>query len=422
MALLEKIVYAGTTNSSFEQGQQDLLKLAEVQVSIKQVERVCHRIGEERLAERDRDVSAYEKLPLVERKAAPPGVTAPAADQVAVVGCDGGRLQILERRGQAIETEEAEADEGRAGKHWREDKIGLLMTMSSEESASDPCPEIPSSFVDVTRIAKLARELKTKTSAREEAAKESSSPEAGLQALASTTATTSADTEPTWKPPEVLEKRMVGSRVRWPKFGPILAQAAWAWGFFAASRKAFIGDGSDNNWTLWRRHFSSFEPILDFIHAFSYVFASATAGRPFAEGWRTYEQWIGWTWKGEVAKVIEALRSRQAELGEPLPEDSETHPRQVVSRSLSYLENHASQMQYAEYRRRGLPITSSYVESAVKQFNQRVKGTEKFWTERGAEAMLQLRADHLSDHAPLNQFWQSRQETQTGQRPYQMAA
>ncbi len=79
-------------------------------------------------------------------------------------------------------------------------------------------------------------------------------------------------------------------------------------------------------------------------------------------------------------------------------------------------------MNYAEYRRLGLPITSSYVESAVKQFNQRVKGTEKFWSEAGAEAMLQLRAEHLSDHSPLERFWRNRQETQTGQRPYRMAA
>ena len=37
-------------------------------------------------------------------------------------------------------------------------------------------------------------------------------------------------------------------------------------------------------------------------------------------------------------------------------------------------------------------MVSSYVESALKQFNYRVKGSEKFWTEQGAEEMLQLRA------------------------------
>lgn len=384
------------------------------------------RIGQERAAERDRDVSAYQALPLVERKAAPAGVTAP---ELAVVGCDGGRLQILDRRGQAVEAEKADADEGRSGQHWRENKIGLLMTMKSEESTSDPCPEIPNNFVDPTRILKLARELKTKASARQEAAKESSEPETGVEALgsgpssgSSSSSDSGSGSEPTWTPPEVIEKRMVGSRVRWPAFGPILAQSAWAWGFYEAPRKAFIADGSENNWTIWREHFSSFEPILDFIHALSYVFAAAMADRRFADGWQIYTEWITWTWQGDIAKVIEALAQRQAELGEALKDDGETHPRRVVERSLGYLRNHQSQMNYGEYRRRGLPITSSYVESAVKQFNQRAKGTEKFWSEPGAEGIMQLRGDHLSDHAPLERFWQTRQATQTGQRPYRLAA
>jgi hypothetical protein len=366
----------------------------------------------------------------MERKAAPANVEAPSASRVAVVGCDGGRLQIFDRRGAAVETERADADEGRGGQHWREDKIGLLMTMASAESASDPCPEIPPHFVDPTRIVKLARELKTKAAATQEAAKEAEEPEVAAEAMSSSGPSSGPSSNPnaapkpksSWTPPDVIEKRMIGSRVRWPSFGPMLAQAAWAWGFFAAVRKAFIGDGSENNWTIWRQHFSSFVPILDFIHALSYVFAAAMAGRPFADGWRIYQEWIGWTWKGEVAQVIAALRQRRAELGMPMPEDGETHPRAVVARALTYLENHRSQMNYAEYRRLGLPITSSYVESAVKQFNQRVKGTEKFWSEGGAEALLQLRADHLSDHNPLDRFWRDRQETQTGQRPYQMAA
>lgn len=176
------------------------------------------------------------------------------------------------------------------------------------------------------------------------------------------------------------------------------------------------------NWTIWRRYFSSFVPILDFIHALSYVFAAAMAGRPFAEGWSLYEQWIRRVWQGDVAAVIAALAQRQRELGVPHEADGDTSPRSIVAEALTYLQNHQSQMKYAEYRQQGLPITSSYVESAVKQFNQRVKGTEKFWSEEGAEAMLQLRADHLSQADPLAAFWQSRQAKQTGHRPYRKAA
>ena len=410
--MLDKIVYAGVNNTSFEQGSKDLAKLAEVQVSAKQVERVCKRIGAERVAQRDEAAAQYQALPLTERKRAPAGVPAP---DLAVVGCDGGRVQILERTGAAVEAEEApDAEDGRRGKHWREDKIGLLMTMDSAVAPSDPCPEIPEAFVDPTRIVKLARELKKQAPPQEDAVKDTPEPELGVETL--------AENRPVYEPPDVQEKRLVASRVRWPAFGPLLATAAWTWGFFGAKRKAFLGDGSDNNWAIWRQHFSSFTPILDFIHALSYVFAAAMAGRRFAEGWSIYEQWIRWVWRGEVAQVIAALAHRQLELGTPLAADGETSPRPTVAQALTYLQNHQSQMQYAEYRRQGLPITSSYVESAVKQFNQRVKGTEKFWSEAGAEALLQLRADHLSADQPLDSFWQARQDKQTGQRPYRKAA
>ena len=78
-------------------------------------------------------------------------------------------------------------------------------------------------------------------------------------------------------------------------------------------------------------------------------------------------------------------------------------------------------MRYDAYRRQGLPLTSSRMESVVKQVNRRVQGTEKFWSEDGAEALLQLRADQLSDGQPLEAFWQRRQEAATGQRRYRRA-
>ncbi len=412
--MLHKVVHAGVSNPSFELGSEDLQVLAEVAVPAKQVERLTRRIGQERQAERDAEVKAYQELPLVERKSTPEGVPAP---ELAVVGVDGGRLQILERdaaQATTVETENVPAENGRAGRHWREDKIGLLMTMQGEVSASDPCPQIPEHFVDPTRILKLARELKKAPPPADDGVREATEPEIGAETLA-------ADPQQ-WKPPQVKEKRLVASRCPWPAFGPILATAAWTWGFFQASRKAFLGDGSDNNWTIWRQFFSSFTPILDFIHALSYVFAAAIAGRSFAAGWQVYVQWIGWVWQGDVAKVIAALAKRQLELGTPVPDEAETSPRQVVARALGYLQNHKDQMRYPEYRQLGLPITSSYVESAVKQFNHRVKGTEKFWCEEGAEGILQLRADYLSDHQPLANFWERRQALQTGQRAYRKVA
>ncbi len=413
-----KVVYAAVSNPSFVLASQDLAQLAEADVPAKQVERIAKGIGQERCDERDAAAAAYVALPLVERKMAPPGVTPP---DLAVVGTDGGRLQIFDRSASAsaattasVEPTVDDDDPKRRGRHWREDKVGVLMAMHSKVSVADPCPEVPEGFLDPTRMGKLVRELRKGVPIAEEAAQQAEDPDAGRESLQAK--------GQVWQPPEVQHKRLVASRRSWQQFGPLVASAAWAMGLFAASRRAFLGDGAENNWTLWKERFSSFVPILDFIHALSYVYAAAHVGRGRSEGWTCYARWIRWVWEGRVAEVVTELESRQGEVGAATEQDKETSPQAVVSKALTYLRNNAGRMKYDLYRRQGLPIVSSYVESAVKQFNQRVKGTEKFWSEAGAEAILQLRADQLSDEQPLEAFWQRRQERQTGQRPYRRSA
>src|SRR5260370_20885076 len=99
-----------------------------------------------------------------------------------------------------------------------------------------------------------------------------------------------------------------------------------------------------------------------------------------------------------------ALAERQAELGKPAKDESEASPRKVVDKALTYLRNHQDKMHYDEYRKAGLPITISHMESTAKRLNLRVTGTEKFWSEEGGEPILQLRADHLSYTNPLGAF------------------
>jgi hypothetical protein len=89
-----KVVYAGINNTSYERGEADLRELAEIEVKAKPVRRVSKHIGHERCRERDEAVEHDQSLPLVKRKEAPAGVTPP---DLAVVGVDGGRLQIFDR-------------------------------------------------------------------------------------------------------------------------------------------------------------------------------------------------------------------------------------------------------------------------------------------------------------------------------------
>ncbi len=75
-------------------------------------------------------------------------------------------------------------------------------------------------------------------------------------------------------------------------------------------------------------------------------------------------------------------------------------------------------MKYPEYRQAGLPLTTAWMESLVKEMNYRVKGTEMFWNDpEGAEAILQVRAASLCDDERLNNHLRNRPGCPLTRRP-----
>jgi hypothetical protein len=387
---LKKVVYAGTQAVSFSQGSRDLKELAELAVSPERVRRATERIGAERVTERDAQAVAYEALSIPARRTVPADQPTPA---VACVQMDGGRFQYFDR---------AEPQRNEDDTFWRETKVGCLWSMISEVSAEDPCPQLPASFVDPERMRRMVREIKGFSGPAPSADNEPEEPR--------------MDERP--GRPKPLARSVVASRRDVDAFGKLLVSEAYQRRFPGAQRKAFVADGSDSNWGVWRRHFSDYVPILDFIHALTYVYAAAMAGQTSKDGWQAYRTWAQSIWSGQVDRVIAALELRQQALGEPSKETPKTAPSAIVATTLGYLQNQRSRMNYPEYRKQGLPITSTYVESTVKQINRRMKGTEKFWSE-GAESMLTLVADHLSDTPTLSRFWRNRPHRLTGYRTYQ---
>jgi hypothetical protein len=395
--VLMKVVFAGVQASSFAQAEAEIKQLAELEISAQRIRRATERIGEERVAERQAAMRCWSGLTLPEQQASPTAQSPP----VACVEADGGRMQIWDRPSRSARARE---DAEHAG-FWRETKVGCLLSMASQTHDVDPCPQLPPTFADSARMRQIAREIKGFCSA--EAQEDKLETESG---------------RPLFQPPEVLVKSVVATRRPLEEFGQHLAAEAHARGFAAALRKAFVGDGAHANWSLWQTRFSHYTPILDFVHALTYVYAAAMAGHDIGKGWKNYLVWAQWLWSGEVQLLLAALEARQLEIGKPPKDASETDPRQIVAETLRYVRNQQSRMRYADYRRQGLPITSSHIESTIKQINRRVKGSEKFWSSRGAEAMLQLAGDHLSDHQPLARFWQRRPNQATGHRHYPTAA
>lgn len=392
-SMLRKVVYAGSQSASFVTASKDLEALAEAPISRERVERWTKRVGSERVAEVEARSAAYQQLDLPARRQSP-SAQIPA---VACVQVDGGRIQIRSR--QAAQCASSEDAKG----HWRETLVGCLLSMTSREHAEDPCPHIPQTFVDPQRMSLLSREIKGFSA---DAAQRLDPPEE-----------TPADRP---ERPQVLVKSVVATRAGIEDFGERLIASAYARGFGAAARKAFVADGSATNWSIHRKHFSHYTPILDFTHAICYVWAAALAGRSVEASWDQYVQWAQWLWEGKIDCLIEAVAARSGDLGPPQAED-ESSPAATVAKTLTYLNNQQSRMNYPAYRKAGLPITSSHIESTIKQINRRVKGTEKFW-DSGAEPLLQLAADHLSETNDFPTFWTRRRHHLRPMRCYRIAA
>src|SRR5262249_23293680 len=111
----------------------------------------------------------------------------------------------------------------------------------------------------------------------------------------------------------------------------------------------------------------------------------------------------GWPGRDRSSRSWRGARARRR--GKPPPGGQEDGPRPVLQDAVGYVLNNRDKMDYPAYRRLGLPISSAPVESTIKQVNRRVKGTEKFWLEGGAEAVLQLRAAYLSEDDRAQRYW-----------------
>jgi hypothetical protein len=402
----QKIVHAGTNNVSFQQASRDRAELSDLNVAPKPVERMVRKIGQERIDQRDAAVASHQRLPLRAKDVvANPKRSCP---QVAMVSVDGGRLQIR-----------PEPSEPKPSGHWRESKVAVLETSQSEVHKADPDPHVPRCFRDLKRTKERVRGWGHTLPVGLEFEVDNPT---GKPDEATTKAQKGRDRRARPGRPKRLVRSVLASRRCGDAFGPMVHQAAWERNFFGAQRRAFWGDGRPVNGTIQRRHFGSFTAVLDFVPALSYVFAAAFAGRPQAEGVVDYQRWIQAVWAGQVATILSELERRSTALGVPPKECVDSDPRKLVFESLRYLKNNADRMRYAEYRCQGLPIMTSAVESVIKMMNRRVKGSEKFGSERGAEAILPLRADDLSETETMSRFWLEREAKAGSGRPYRRVA
>ena len=326
--------------------------------------------------------------------------------EVALVEYDGGRIRTRRMNcGPGVHLN---------GKGWNETKNAILISAASQTSETDPQPDPPACFLIPKHVGKLTESAQTKENAEEtdDLPSEQSQPKTKPKRK-------SKQPRPPHKPKRIL-RSVLSSLKTSQTFGVQMEREARRRRFFEAARRAFVGDGLPCNWAIHAAHFRDFTPILDFTHAVTYLFRAAhlCSGQK-EKAWSTYLRWMTNAWRGNVSHVIGELRQHQQRLGLPPEDAAEDDPREQLRLVIGYLENNQGRMRYDEYRCRGLPTTSAWMESAVKEMNYRVKGTEMFWNNpTGAEAMLQIRAAALSDDDRLARFLARRPGCPTLRRPH----
>lgn len=406
---LHHILYATAEVKSHNKAAKLLDVLDDLSISGRHVNRLAEEIGLEMAAQRDRQVEDY-----VHHRRQPPTAAAP---EVAVIGLDGGRVL----------TRESGQGTGVHGQGWKEDKVACLQTMKGATFSADPHPQPPRCFLDAPKVDEMVRDIQAHHGTRQE----NELPQLAELALAKATPSPSPATQtadhptaaaaPAWPPKRTENSRTcVATMQDCHAFGKMVAAEAYRRNFHAAPRGALLGDGGAWIWNQHQKWFKYLTPIADFVHPLTYLYVTATAlSANVSERWQQYVGWMTQCWQGGVAGVIADMETRLAHL-EPhngpgkLPV---TDPREVLRRTIGYLRNNQDHMNYADYRKQGLPVTSSLVESLIKEINYRVKGTEKFWDDpEGAEAILQVRAAVLSDDDRLRTFIMARPGCATRRR------
>jgi hypothetical protein len=386
LAVLKKAIRQSQKARSFGDASADLRELLQIDISPTHLRTLAKRFGQEWADFRDADVEAFKNGKRSRDYAEPP--------QVAALMVDGGTLQDR-------------AEEQGRGVHepgWREYKAACCLTLSSPVSAEDPQPEPPAKFLEPARAHRLASEIKSRRakSATRTARKDKQDKQQKRQK--SRKAKGPRKGKPVKRVRTVLAS-MAGSE----EFGWQVAAEVHRRGLDRAQRKGYICDGQKYNWSIYEMHLImlGFIGILDFIHLLACLYwaAQALEGKGTEQAGQTYERWLRWAWAGSVKELIAELKAGSERLGAPAEGCAEDDPKKVLADALGYVRNNRERMDYPRYRRLGLPICSAPVESTIKQLNARVKGSEKFWLEGGAEALLMLRAAHLSEDGTSQRYW-----------------
>jgi hypothetical protein len=183
-------------------------------------------------------------------------------------------------------------------------------------------------------------------------------------------------------------------------FGWRIYQEAQRRGVDFAQELIVLGDGAPWIWNIADEHFPGCIQIVDLYHAREHYW---NAGRGcFGQQKEKLHQWAEQRRQeldaGKIEAVIEAIGQLSSLSG---------YNQEVCEREIGYFEKNKERMRYAEFRGRGLFVGSGVLEAGCRTvIGQRLKQSGMHWTVRGANSILSLRCNILSNR--WEDFWEYR--------------
>jgi hypothetical protein len=172
--------------------------------------------------------------------------------------------------------------------------------------------------------------------------------------------------------------------------------------------RVLIMDGQEALWAAGRDHLNreGLVEVLDLLHVTPRLWRAAHLFHKegTAEAAAFVRHRLGQVLNGQVDTVVRSLR----QLGRALLATG----RKKLQTICRYLSGNAARMRYDEYLRKGYPIASGVIEGACRHYvKDRMERAGMRWTKAGAQAMLDVRSEHLNGDWQAFQAFRIERET-----------
>ncbi|NQU52074.1 MAG: hypothetical protein HQ522_06000 [Bacteroidetes bacterium] len=359
--LTQKKICAANRAGSYENASKNLKELINIDINRNQIRTVSNHIGEyinKEFSGLHNDIShglsqeiIKSKHPLVEELRIEKKYL-DSSKYIIALAVDGGRMQMFDWIPPLNESEK-----GRKALRWHENKIFRISVY--DKNNFDERTEKANNKTTIDKVAKMITGLST----------------------------------------------YGATNVCWKDTAMSITSHLYMRGIAPGDVQICLSDGSEHIMNdIFNPLFPKSTHILDYYHKAEALHSSLKLLDTDENVQCKLKQYL---WNGEIDKLTNELKKIQLRIG--FPESGKKRNADNLKVKLDNLINHLwenkKRLNYKYFRDQRYPIGSGSVESAVKLFGKRVKGTEKQWNVDGGEAILGLYSFLLSEDGRWDKLW-----------------